>query len=94
MRVVVQRSLASSVLVDKKIVGKIDKGLVLLVSFTFDDSIDEINYMVKKIVNLCQKDKKNLDDKIGFVFVLPYDDFLQINLLKQTIEEFLLNAIL
>lgn len=59
MRVVVQRSLASSVLVDKKIVGKIDKGLVLLVSFTFGDSIDEINYMVKKIVNLRIFDDSN-----------------------------------
>lgn len=59
MRVVVQRSLASSVLVDKKVVGKIDKGLVLLVSFTFGDSIDEINYMVKKIVNLRIFDDSN-----------------------------------
>ena len=52
MRVVVQRSLNSSVSVDNKIVGSIDKGLVLLVGFTQDDDSTKIDYMVKKIVNL------------------------------------------
>lgn len=52
MRVLVQRSLSSKVLVDEKVVGKIDNGLVLLVSFTNGDSLDEINYMVKKVLNL------------------------------------------
>ena len=52
MRVVVQRSLDSKVLVDGKITGSIDEGLVLLVGFTHDDTIDDINYIVKKIINL------------------------------------------
>ena len=52
MRILVQRSLSSKVLVDEKVVGKIDNGLVLLVSFTNGDSLDEINYMVKKVLNL------------------------------------------
>jgi len=52
MRIVVQRSLKSSVTVDNKVVGKIDKGLVLLVGFTEGDDINDINYMVKKVVNL------------------------------------------
>ena len=52
MRIVVQRSLKSSVTVDNKIVGKIDSGLVLLVGFTEGDDINDINYMVKKVVNL------------------------------------------
>ena len=38
MRVVVQRSGHSSVSVDKKLVNEIDKGLVLLVSFTHTDT--------------------------------------------------------
>jgi len=52
MRVVVQRSLDSSVMVSSDIVGKIDRGLVLLVGFTHDDTLDDIEYMVKKILNL------------------------------------------
>lgn len=52
MRVIVQRSLDSSVSVRGKVVGKINKGLVLLVGFTYKDGINEINYMVNKILNL------------------------------------------
>ncbi|MBR3363139.1 MAG: D-tyrosyl-tRNA(Tyr) deacylase [Bacilli bacterium] len=52
MRVLVQRSLNSSVSVDSKTVGYIKNGLVLFVSFTYGDSVDEINYLVKKVLNL------------------------------------------
>ncbi len=52
MRVLVQRSGPSSVEVDEKIVGKIDFGLVLFVCFTENDSIQEIEYLAKKVVNL------------------------------------------
>ena len=52
MRVVVQRSSNSQVVVDNNIVGKIDKGLVILVGFTEKDTIKDIEYLVKKIVNL------------------------------------------
>lgn len=52
MKVVIQRSLESSVTVDNKVVGQIDKGLVLLVGFTEGDSSTDIDYMVKKIINL------------------------------------------
>lgn len=52
MKVVVQRAGTSSVAVNEKCVGKIDSGLVLLVAFKETDTIDTINYMVKKIVNL------------------------------------------
>lgn len=52
MKVLVQRSLESSVTVDNKIVGKIDKGLVLLVGFTEGDNIKDIEYLAKKVVNL------------------------------------------
>ena len=52
MKVVVQRAGTSSVTVNEKCVGKIDSGLVLLVAFKETDTIDTINYMVKKIVNL------------------------------------------
>ena len=59
MRVVLQRSGASKVLIDKKVVGKIDRGLVLLVSFTEGDSSKEIDWMVNKILNLRVFDDEN-----------------------------------
>ena len=46
MRVLVQRSGNSSVKVDNKTTGSIDKGLVLLVGFTEGDSIDKIEYLI------------------------------------------------
>lgn len=52
MRVLVQRSGVSSVTVDNKVVGKIDQGLVVFVGFTDGDSISQIEYLAKKIVNL------------------------------------------
>lgn len=59
MRVLIQRSLESSVSVDSKIVGKIESGLVLFVGFTQGDTINEINYMVDKIINLRIFDDEN-----------------------------------
>lgn len=52
MRVVIQRSLKSSVEINKKIVGSIDQGLVVLVGFTLSDSEKDIDYIIKKIINL------------------------------------------
>ncbi len=59
MRVLVQRSLDSSVSIDSKTVGKIDKGLVLLVGFTDGDNIDNIKYLVNKVINLRIFDDEN-----------------------------------
>lgn len=52
MKVVVQRVKKSSVVVDNNVVGKIDIGLLVLVGFTEGDSINEIKWMVNKLVNL------------------------------------------
>lgn len=59
MKVIVQRSLASSVSINNKIVGKIDKGLVLLVGFTYEDNEEIIDKMVKKVINLRIFDDEN-----------------------------------
>ncbi len=59
MRVVVQRSKKASVSVDNKIVGKIDTGLTILVGFTQNDSIKDINYLVDKVINLRIFDDEN-----------------------------------
>ena len=52
MRVLVQRSGNASVTVDNKVIGSIDSGLVVFVGFTDGDTIDNIQYLVKKVVNL------------------------------------------
>ena len=59
MKVLVQRVLSSSVEVDNKIVGQINKGLMLLVGFTDSDTDKEIDYMVDKIIKLRIFDDEN-----------------------------------
>ena len=59
MRVVIQRTLKSSVKVDNKIVGQIDNGLTILVGFGLNDTSKEIDYMVNKILNLRIFDDEN-----------------------------------
>lgn len=60
MRVVVQRCTNAQVEVDKKIVGKINNGLMLLVAFTDTDNSSNIDYMVDKVINL-----RIFDDESG-----------------------------
>ncbi|HIF49223.1 MAG TPA: D-tyrosyl-tRNA(Tyr) deacylase [Cytophagales bacterium] len=52
MRVVVQRVKEASVSVSEKIIGLIDHGLVVFVSFVDDDTMDDLDWMSKKIINL------------------------------------------
>jgi len=62
MKILVQRSLKSSVSIDGKIVGSINNGLVLLVGFTDGDTSNDIDYLVKKVVNL-----RIFDDEEGIM---------------------------
>lgn len=59
MRILVQRSKNSKVSVDGKIVGKIDFGMVILVGFKTTDTEKDIDYLIKKIVNLRIFDDEN-----------------------------------
>jgi D-tyrosyl-tRNA(Tyr) deacylase len=59
MRVVVQRSKNSNVVIDNKVYNSIDKGLVVLSCFTENDTIEDIDYIVKKIINLRIFDDEN-----------------------------------
>ena len=52
MRVVVQRVLKSSVKVDGKLVGSIERGINLLIGFCIDDTEEDIKYITDKVVNL------------------------------------------
>lgn len=52
MRIVLQRSKEASVTVDGQIVGAIDKGLVLLVGVTHEDTVESAQFLADKVVNL------------------------------------------
>lgn len=52
MRVVVQRVSKACVSVNNQVVGSIGEGLMLLVGFTQDDTLNNIDYMVNKVLNL------------------------------------------
>ena len=62
MKVVVQRASNCKCVVDGKTTGEIDKGLMVLVGFTDGDTIENIEYMCKKIVNL-----RIFDDEDGIM---------------------------
>jgi len=59
MKVVIQRCTNAKVTVDNKIVGKIDKGLLVLVGFTENDDSTNIDYIIDKIINLRIFDDEN-----------------------------------
>ena len=59
MKVLVQRVKEAKVEVDKKVIGKIDKGYMLLVSFTQSDTKEIIDKMVRKVLNLRIMDDEN-----------------------------------
>lgn len=52
MKVVIQKCKKASVRVENNIISSINKGLVILVGFTHNDTIEDVNYLTKKIVNL------------------------------------------
>lgn len=64
MKVIIQRVSTSSVEINKKIVGKIDNGYMVLVSFTNGDTKEIVNKMVNKIVNLRIFEDEN--DKLNY----------------------------
>ena len=52
MRALLQRVSHAAVHVDDKTIGAIGPGLVVLVGVAADDSIDDVNLLAKKILNL------------------------------------------
>lgn len=64
MRVLVQRCLKSSVVINRRLVNEIDHGMVVLVGFSKTDDLDNVKKMIKKIVNLrIFDDEKNMMNK-------------------------------
>ena len=52
MKLLVQRVANANVKVDDKIVGKVDKGFLVLCGVTHTDTKETANYLVKKLLNL------------------------------------------
>ncbi len=52
MRAVIQRVKRASVKVDNKIIGKINNGLLVFLAISKEDEEKDIDFMVKKVINL------------------------------------------
>jgi D-tyrosyl-tRNA(Tyr) deacylase len=68
MRVVIQRVLEASVVVDEKVVGSIKNGLLVLLGIEDADTIEDINWLSAKIVGL-----RLFDDQDGVMNVSVKD---------------------
>ena len=67
MKVTIQRVSSASCVVNNQLINKIDHGYMLLIGFTHNDTLENVNKMCKKIANLRifedQNDKMNLSIK-------------------------------
>lgn len=76
MKVIIQRVINSSVLIDDKEEKSIDQGLMILLGMTYNDTIEDIKYLINKIINLRifeENDKMNLSvkDINGSILLIP-----------------------
>lgn len=71
MRVVLQRVKEASVTVDGSIIGQINRGFLLLVGVTHEDTLDQVNWLADKIAGLRvfedeeERMNRSLDDVDG-----------------------------
>lgn len=76
MRAVVQRVTSSSVTVNEKVIGNINKGFNVLLGIAKDDTLEDLQYIKDKIINLRvfqdENDKMNLSilDITGDILVI------------------------
>lgn len=78
MKVVIQRCKKANVKVNEKLVNEIKEGLFILVGITENDNEEDINYLVKKIVNL-----RIFDDENGIMNKSIIDENKEILLISQ-----------
>jgi len=62
MKIIVGRVTKASVTIDKKVYNKINHGMLVLVGFTKGDTIENIDYLIKKLINL-----RIFDDEKGIM---------------------------
>ncbi len=77
MRAVVQRVKKASVTVDDKLVGQIDKGLIILLGVGKEDNESDINYLVEKIANL--RTFEDAEGKMNLSILDVNGDFLVVS---------------
>ncbi len=65
MKLVVQRVKEAKVEVDEKVVGKINKGFLVLIGITHEDEKEQADYLVKKLCNLRVFEDKNGKMNLG-----------------------------
>ncbi|MGV3028810.1 D-aminoacyl-tRNA deacylase [Streptococcus hyovaginalis] len=63
MKIVIQRVSEASVTIDEKVVGQIGQGLLLLVGVGPEDTQEDLDYAVRKIVNM--RIFSDADDKMN-----------------------------
>lgn len=67
MRIIIQRVTNASVSVESSCIGKISSGFLVLLGISIDDTKEDADYLVKKLVNLRvftdENDKMNLSIK-------------------------------
>ena len=77
MRAVVQRVTSSSVSVDGKVIGAIGKGFNVLIGIAKDDTMDDLNYIKDKILNL--RDFQDQNDNMNLSLLDVEGDILAIS---------------
>ena len=79
MRVVVQRVSSAEVVIEGSVNGKIDKGLLVLVGFTIDDTKEKVTWMCNKLIGLRifsdENDKMNLSVRDIYGGILLISNF-------------------
>ncbi|GGN55228.1 MULTISPECIES: D-aminoacyl-tRNA deacylase [Oceanobacillus] len=79
MKAVIQRTTNASVTIDGSVVGEIDHGLVVLLGVTHEDTEQDVNYLVNKIINLRifedENEKMNLSLKDAEGSILSISQF-------------------
>lgn len=77
MRLVIQKVKSANVSVDKKIVGKINNGLAVLLGIKSTDTYKDVDYLVKKLVNL--RIFEDNDDKMNLSLLTVNGELLIIS---------------
>jgi D-tyrosyl-tRNA(Tyr) deacylase len=52
MKIVIQRVSWASVTIDNKVFSKISNGLLILIGITNDDTNDDVDYLLNKVINM------------------------------------------
>ena len=79
MRAVVQRVSSSKVTVDGEVTGEINKGLLVLLGVTHEDTSKDVDYIIDKVLNLRifedENGKMKADSGWTKIFIYPGYEF-------------------